>query len=40
VSELWEVSGMIQSCVGVEGCELSENVGVNRSVSGLHGFCC
>jgi hypothetical protein len=29
VSELWEVNGMIQSCVGVEDCELLEDVGVN-----------
>jgi hypothetical protein len=40
VSELWEVSGMVQSCVSVEDCELLEDVGVNGSVSELHGFCC
>jgi hypothetical protein len=29
VLELWEVSGMIWSCVGVEDYELSEDVRVN-----------
>jgi hypothetical protein len=40
VSELWEVSGMIWSCMGVEDCELLEDVGVNGSVLELDGFCC
>jgi hypothetical protein len=38
VSELWEVSGMIRSCMGVEDCELLEDVGVNGSVLELRGF--
>jgi hypothetical protein len=40
VLELWEVSGMIRSCMGVKDCELLEDVGVNGSVSELCGFCC
>jgi hypothetical protein len=35
-----EVSGMIQSCVSVEDCELLEDVGVNGSVLELCRFCC
>jgi hypothetical protein len=38
VLELWEVSRMIQSCVVVEDCELSEDIRVNGSVSELRGF--
>jgi hypothetical protein len=40
VSELWEVSRMIQSCMSIEDCELSEDVGVDESVLELHGSCC
>jgi hypothetical protein len=40
VSELQEVSGMVRSCVSVEDCELSEDVGLNGSVSELRGLCC
>jgi hypothetical protein len=40
VSELQEVSRMVRSCVSVEDCELSEDVGLNGSVSELRGFCC
>jgi hypothetical protein len=35
VSELWEVSGMIRSCMGVEDCELLEGVGVFWSCAGF-----
>jgi hypothetical protein len=35
VLELQEVSGMVGSCVSVEDCELSEDVGVNGSVFGV-----
>jgi hypothetical protein len=40
VLELWEVSRMIRSCMSVEDCKLSEDVGVDGSVSELRGFCC
>jgi hypothetical protein len=38
VSELWEVSRMIQSCMSVEDCELLEDIRVNGSVLELCRF--